>query len=204
MRIVEDSDDRLVVTHGTAWLLPVFGFLVATLAWGLVFLVSRLGWSNEPVSYTLLFLAICVYGLLNTRLTRFTFDKRARTLRWRRLGVIPRSGALPFDAIEKAVLDVRTDRRGTAYYRVDLATARDRALPVVPGRTRDVFACLDVLEGVAGALGQPRMAELVAEGRTAEAVRLAESRYGAPKARVEAYLELKARRAQHSGPSCAV
>jgi hypothetical protein len=204
VQIAEDSDDRLVIIHGTAWLLPVFGVLVASLTWGLVFLVSRLGWSNEPASYTLVFLAICVYGLLNTRLTRFTFDKGARVLRWRRIGVIPQSGELPFDTIEKPVLDIRKDRRGTAYYKVLLATARDRALPVVPGRTRDLFACLDVLEGVAGALGQPRMAELVAEGRTAEAVRLAENKYGAPGPQVEAYLERKARRAAVSGPSCAV
>lgn len=204
MHIAEDSDDRLVVTHGTGWLLPVFGVLVAGLGWGLVFLVSRLGWSNEPVSYTIVFLAICVYGLLNTRLTRFTFDKRARELRWRRIGVIPQSGTLPFDGIEKPVLEVRTDRRGTAFYRVALATSRDQALPIVPGRTRDVFACLDVLEGVAGVLGQPRMAELVAEGRTADAVRLAENRYGAPKERVEAYLERRARRSDRPDPSRAV
>jgi len=204
VHIAEDNDDVLVVTHGTAWLLPVFGGLSAALLWGLVFLVGRLGWSNEPVSYTAVFLAICLYGLVNTRLIRFTFDKRARVLAWRRRGVIPQAGSLAFDAIEKAVLEVRTDRRGTAFYRVALATSRDTALPIVPGRTRDLFACIDVLEAVGGALGHPRMAELVADGQTAEAVRLAENRYGVPPARVEAYLARRARRAAASGPTGAV
>jgi hypothetical protein len=204
MHIAEQSDDRLVVTHGAAWLLVAFGLTSALLLWGLVFLASRLGVDNEPVAYTAVFLAICLYGLFNTRLTRFEFDRPAGVLRWRRRGVVPASGEVPFGAIDRPVLEARTDRKGTAYYRVALALGRDQALPVVPGRTRDLFACLDLLDGVSRILGQPNLADLVAAGQDGEAVRLAENRYGIPRERVETYLERRARRRAAAGPSCAV
>jgi len=202
MQIAEQTEDRLVVTHGALWVLPVFGLLSAALAWGLAFIVSRLGWANEPASYTALALVVCLYVVGTTRLTRFTFDRPTRTLAWRRRGVFPVSGTIPFDQIEKPVLDARTDRRGTAYYRVALALGRDRALPVVAGRTRDLFACLDVLDGVSAMLGQPTLAAHLRAGETAEAVRLAENRYGAPREKVEVYLERRARRGFDADPSC--
>lgn len=204
MQITEQTGDRLVLTHGSALLLAMFAVLTAVLGYGLAFLVSRLGPANEPSAYTALALAACVWGLVVTRLTRFTFDGRERVLRWRRRGLIPASGTVPFDRIEQAVLDVRTDRKGTPYYRVLIPVGDGRALPLTPGRTRDVFQCLDVLEAIGGALGQPRMTELLEAGETGEALRLAESRYGLPRDRVEAWIKRRERRAGAGGPSCAV
>jgi hypothetical protein len=202
MRIAENTGDRLVLTHGSPVLLGTFAALTVVLAYGLWFLASRLGFANEPVAYTTLAVAVCAWGTVVTRLTRFTFDGREQVLKWRRRGVLPASGTVPFDRIEQAALEVRPDRKGTPYYRVLIAIGGGRALALTPGRTRDVFACLEVIEAVSGMLGHPRVTDLVAEGKTAEGIRLAENRYGIPRDRVEAWLERRNRHAGGNGPAC--
>jgi len=187
MRITQSSDDRLVITHGSAWLLATFAVLSAALAWGLWFLASRLGFANEPVSYTLLALAACLWGLAASRLTTFDFDRGRRTLRWRRRGLVPASGEVPFAHIDKATLETRSDRRGTPFYRVVLVLQGGEGLVVAPGRSRDLYHCLDVVERISGVLGHPRMGDLLDAGRTDEAARLAEVRHGVPRDRADAY-----------------
>lgn len=187
MRITHASDDRLVITHGSPLLLATFAALSAALAWGLWFLASRLGFDNEPVSYTLLALVACLWGLWATRLITFDFDGGTRTLRWRRRGVIPASGEVPFAHIDKATLETREDRRGAAFYRVVLVLAGGGGLVIAPGRTRDLYRCLDVIDRIAGVLGHPRMDELLDAGRTDDAARLAEVRHGVPRDRADAY-----------------
>lgn len=194
-----------MVTHGAAWLLLTFAALSAALTWGLGFLVLRLGWANEPVAYAALALGACVWGLLATRLVRFDFDGGRRRLLWRRRGVVPASGEVPFDRILKATLETRTDRKGTPFYRIVLALEGGGTLLLTSGRTRDLFRCLDVLDTIAGVLGHPRLAVLADAGRTDDALRLAEERHGVPRDRAEVYLSWRARHrgAAPSGPLCA-
>lgn len=187
MHITQSSDDRLVITHGSPWLLATFAVLSAALAWGLWFLASRLGFGNEPVAYAVLALGACLWGLTATRLTTFDFDRQRKTLRWRRRGVIPASGEVPFAHIDKATLETRTDRRGTSFYRVVLVLPGNAGLVIAPGRTRDLYRCLEVIERISGVLGHPRMGDLLDAGRTDEAARLAEVRHGVPRDRADAY-----------------
>jgi len=205
MQIAQSSEHRLVVTHGPVALLATFAVLSASLLWGLVFLVGRLGWSNEPAAYTALALAACAYGLVVTRLVRFDFDGATRTLRWRRRGLIPASGEVPFDRIEKATLETRKDRRGTPFYRIVLMLAGSGTLVLVPGRTRDLYRTLDVIDAIAGVLGHPRLGDLLDAGRTDDAARLAEERHGVPRDRAEAYFSWRERHpvTPPSGPACA-
>jgi hypothetical protein len=205
MQIALTTEGRVVVTHGSAGLLVTFAVLSAALAWGLTFLVMHLGWANEPVAYTTLALAACGWGLLATRLVRFDFDGARRRLLWRRRGVIPASGEVPFEQIQKATLDTRTDRRGTPFYRIVLQLAGGGTLLITAGRTRDLYRCLDVLDLIAGVLGHPRLADLLAAGRTDDAARLAEERHGVPPDRAQAYFSWRDRHpaAPPSGPACA-
>jgi len=204
MQIAHDSEGRVVVTHGAAWLLVTFAVLAAALAWGLTFLVMRLGWANEPAAYAALALAVCVWGLLATRLVRFDFDGARHKLFWRRRGVIPAGGEVPFEQIEKATLETRTDRRGTLFFRIVLKLAGGGTLLFTPGRTRDLYRCLDVLDAVAGVLGHPRLGPLLAAGKTEDALRLAEERHGVPRDRAAAYFLWRERHpaADPSGPMC--
>jgi hypothetical protein len=205
MRIEQSSEGRVVVTHGSAGLLAMFAVLSAALAWGVAFLVGRLGWANEPVSYTALALAACVWGLFATRLTRFDFDGAAKTLYWRRRGVIAAKGEVPFDRIEKATLETRTDRRGTPFYRIVLQLADGGRLLLAAGRTRDLYHSLDVLDAIARVLGHPRLGPLLDAGRTDDAARLAEERHGVPRDRAQAYFSWRERHpaAAPSGPAAA-
>jgi hypothetical protein len=204
MQIAHATEQRVVVTHGAAWLLATFAVLSLALAWGLAFLVGRLGWANEPVSYTALALAVCVWGLLATRLVRFEFDGARHKLFWRRRGVIPAGGEVPFEQIEKATLETRTDRRGTPFYRIVLRLAGGGSLLLTSGRTRDLFHCLDVLDAIAGVLGHPRLGDLLDAGRTEDALHLAEERHGVPRDRAETYFSWRARHPEGppSGPLC--
>jgi len=205
MQIAEASEGRVVVTHGAVWLLATFAVLSAALAWGVAFLVGRLGWANEPVSYAALALAASVWGLFGTRLTRFDFDGARRTLHWRRRGVVPASGEVPFDRIEKATLETRKDRRGTPFYRIVLELAGGGTLAVVPGRTRDLYRALDMVDAIAGVLGHPRLGPLLDAGRTEDAANLAEARHGVPRDRAQAYFSWRERHpmAPPSGPASA-
>jgi hypothetical protein len=205
MQIAQSSKHRVVVTHGPAALLATFAVLSAALLWGVIFLVGRLGWANEPVAYSALALAACVYGLVVTRLVRFDFDGASRVVRWRRRGLIPASGEVPFDRIEKATLETRKDRRGTPFYRVVLALQGGGALVLVPGRTRDLYRSLEVIDAISGVLGQPRIGDLLDQGRTDEAAHLAEARHGVPRDRAEAYFSWRERHPSTppSGPACA-
>lgn len=203
MQLSHPSGNRVVVTHGSALLLVTFAALSAGLLWGVAFLVMRLGWANEPVAYAALALGACAWGLFATRLTRFDFDAEGKTLRWRRRGVVPASGEVPFDRIRKATLETRKDRRGTPFYRVVIELAGGTVLPIAPGRTRDLYRSLDVIDAIAGVLGHPRLGELLDAGRTDEAADLADTRHGVPRDRAERYFSWRERHpsAPPSGPA---
>lgn len=202
MVITEQSGERLVIAHGSGWLLGVFAVSGVLLGAGVLFSISRLGLFTELSVYGLLAFAATLYGLAVTRLTTFTFDVPAGRVSWRHIGLIPGSGSLPFDRVDKALLDVRRDRRGAGFYRVLLATGRDQAVPLTPGRTRDLFLCLDVADAISAALGQETAAALVASGDEGKALRLLENRYGVERKQAEAYLARRHAPPGPDGPAC--
>ncbi|MDH4229009.1 MAG: hypothetical protein OEW11_04570 [Nitrospirota bacterium] len=204
MQIVENRPERLILRHGSAWLIPAFAVGAVGMGTLLFFSAVRLGWNSEMTWYAGLAFGVSAWGLLVSRVSRFDFDAATRSLRWSRRGLIPAGGVLGFDAIQNVVLESRSDRRDTRFHRVLLDLGNDAALPLVPGRTRDVYACLDVIEAIRNLLGKESMAPFLVQGDAAGAARFAENHYGVEPRQVQAWLERHTRREEEGDPACGV
>lgn len=202
MKIVKHTDSQLVVVHGAKWLLGVL-LLGAFAAGFMVFeSVYIAGWAHELTFYTgSLFLA-AFYGLTVTRVTTFVFDLKTKTIRWERLGLLPASGTLGFNEVERATLDTKTTRKGVGYHRIVLALDRNTALPLSNARTRDLFLCLDIVETIARTLGHDSVTEPALAGDVSKATRLAETRYGLTQELAAVYVDRIVHPKPDAEPAC--
>jgi hypothetical protein len=201
MQIAEQSEDRLVLRHGMLWLLPSFAAGAGVMGWVLWISGSRLGVGSELTWYAALAFGVSLWGLLANRMTRFTFDRRQKKLVWSRKGVIPAGGSLDFAQIGDVVLESRSDRKETRFHRVLLVVGSNQGIPLVTGRTRDVYNCIDLLEAVRGTLGMTTMSPLLEQGDTSAALRFGENQYGIARDKLEAWVERR-HPVPGGGPAC--
>ncbi|MDH5527814.1 MAG: hypothetical protein OEY97_10965 [Nitrospirota bacterium] len=201
MQIVEQNEDRLVLRHGMFWLLPSFAAGTGVMGFVLWMSGSRLGVGSELTWYAALAFGVSLWGLLANRMTRFAFDRREKRLVWSRKGVIPAGGTVDFAQIGDVVLESRSDRKDTVFHRVLLVVGERQGIPLVTGRTRDVYNCIDLLEAVRGTLGMDTMTPLLDKGDTAAALRFGENQYGIERKKLEAWVERR-HPAPDPGPAC--
>ncbi|MFQ5509142.1 MAG: hypothetical protein ACE5FN_07375 [Leptospirillia bacterium] len=205
MILTEHDENRLVIQHGSPWLLGMFALGTTIMLFLLVRTVMVWGWTNEVAYYSIVFLGVSMFGLLSNRLTRFTFDRASGRIHWRRRGVVPASGELVFDDVEQATLDTRQDRRGTGFHRVVLLLSRQpgSGLPIINGRTRDLFRCIDVAEAINAILGKESIPAHMDKDAHGAAERLLTGRYHIDKKRAEGYLaHLSTPTESETGPAC--
>lgn len=202
MKIAKHTDRQLVIVHGTKWLLGAL--FLGTFACGFMVYESVYiaGWAHELTFYTTTLFLMALYGLSITRVTTFIFDREKKTIRWERLGLLPASGSLRFDEVERATLDTKTNRKGIGYHRIVLALDRNTALLLSNARTRDLFLCLDIIETVSIVLGHDSVTALAIGGDASKATRLAETRYGLPQKLAGVYVERIIHPKDEAAPAC--
>jgi hypothetical protein len=194
MHITEQTDTHLTVHHGTAWLLPVFA--VCTLFSGALtaFATFQLGFLSELPVYSLVAFLGFAWGLAGTRLVTLTVDGAAQKIRWRVRGLIPSSAELDFSQVDQIVLENQEDRNGIPYHRVVVAMHGGEGMPVVRSRTRDLHACMSVIDGINHILGRETVGGLLEAGKDEEAVRVLGNRYGVDEKRARSYVDWRVRR----------
>lgn len=119
----------------------------------------------------------------------FDFDAIGRTLSWSRSSLLrPRSGELPFDAIEDVTLRAHlysggsdTDRHPTPVYRIELCVSGGQRLRICergPGTEAEQLALANAIRALLGrplasAVADVSVEDLVAEGDRIGAIKLA-------------------------------
>jgi hypothetical protein len=196
VKIVERSEDRLVIEAGDArfaWLLAALG--AGSAVWAAVICSQQpSAIASERVLGLIGGSAVFLVGFLALfERARFVFDRRNRSLQWRRRRAFgTRSGTIAFDRIEAVLAQVTVSGKGSTHPKWRLALGLEREqLPVSVAYVPDGSAyTLSLSETVRRFIGLPVAdpfvarvhATLQSSGR-AEAVRLLhEERHVSPAA----------------------